>query len=96
MGLIVINPDMGLTKKKSLNPTFYLKAQRRYGGKYIARQGNHVLAHGRNLKDLFQVMKKKKISHKNDVSIGYVPSSTSAVWTFSRVTQLSWIPYAPR
>lgn len=67
--------------QKDLSPTFYFKAQKKFGGKYIARRKNHVLASAKTLKDLFKVMKRQKIEHRGEVSVGYVPSShTSHVY----------------
>lgn len=63
--------------KSSLAPTFYLKAQKKYGGKYVARKRNRVLISAKNLKDLLKLMKTRKIPHSGEVSIGYVPSSGS-------------------
>lgn len=57
-----------------LSPTFYLKAQKRYGGQYIARLGDRVLASARTLKALLKQMKTKQLLHRSSVSIGYVPS----------------------
>ena len=59
----------------ALTPTFYLKAQKKYGGRYIARKKNRILASAKNLKDLIKIMKARKIVHTGEVSIGYVPSS---------------------
>lgn len=55
------------------SPRFYLKAQKKYGGRYIARRQNRVLASAKNLKDLLQIIKKREIRHEGKVSIGYVP-----------------------
>ena len=63
--------------KGSFSREFYLKAQKKYGGKYIARKKNQVLAAAKNIRDLLKVLKKKKITHEGEVSIGYVPSSQS-------------------
>lgn len=60
--------------KASLSPTFYLRAQKKYGGRYVARKRNRVIASGKNLKDLLRIMRKRKIVHTEEVSIGYVPS----------------------
>lgn len=60
--------------KNPLSPTFYLRAQKKYGGKYIARKKNRVLASAKNLKELLKIMKKLNIRHEGEVSIGYVPS----------------------
>jgi len=60
-----------------LSPGFYLKAQNKYGGCYIARRQNHILASARNLKDLLKIIKKRKIRREGEVSIGYVPSARS-------------------
>lgn len=64
--------------QSTISPTFYLKAQKKYGGKYIVRKKNRVLASAKNLKDLLQAMKRKKIAHQGEVSIGYVPSSKTS------------------
>ena len=61
----------------SFSPTFYLRAQKKYGGKYIARKGNRVLVSAKNLKDLLKIMKKRKIDRTVPVSVGYVPASRS-------------------
>lgn len=64
-------------KKTSLPPTLYLRAQRRYGGKYIARKKGRILAAARNLRELLRMMKARKICHEGEVSIGFVPSAKS-------------------
>lgn len=56
---------------------FYLKAQKKYGGRYIARRRNQVLASAKTLKDLLKAMKIRRIDHEGEVSIGYVPSVDS-------------------
>lgn len=63
--------------KGAFSPTFYLKAQRKFGGRYIARRRNKVLASAKMLRDLLKVMKNRKIRHEGEVSIGYVPSTHS-------------------
>lgn len=60
--------------KTSLSPTFYLRAQKKFGGKYVARKRNQILASAKTLKDLLRLMKSMKISHRGEVSIGYVPT----------------------
>ncbi|MBI2982173.1 MAG: hypothetical protein HYY44_07785 [Deltaproteobacteria bacterium] len=68
-------------ERAQLSPTFYFRAQKKYGGKYIAREKNRVLASAKHLKDLYKIMKTKKIRHEGEVSIGYVPrSDTSYVY----------------
>lgn len=60
--------------KLNISPTFYFKAQKKYGGKYVAYKKNRVLASGKDLKDLFRIMRAKKVSHSEQVVIGYIPS----------------------
>ena len=63
--------------KSSLPPLFYLRAQKKHGGRYIARRKARVIASAKTLKDLMKVMKARRIPHAGEVSIGYVPSSHS-------------------
>ncbi len=63
--------------RKELSPTFYLRAQKRHGGRYILRNKNQVLVSAKTLKDLLKIMKLKKIKHGIGVSLGYVPSTDS-------------------
>ncbi|MBI4365435.1 MAG: hypothetical protein HY543_01300 [Deltaproteobacteria bacterium] len=66
-----------MMRKITLPPTFYLRAQKRYGGKYIARKKGRVLAAAPNLRQLLKIMKTRKIRHEGEVSIGFVPSVKS-------------------
>ena len=61
--------------EKNFSPTFYFRAQKKFGGKYIVRKKNKILAAAKTLSELLKLMKKKKIEHKDNVSIGFVPSS---------------------
>lgn len=62
----------------NFSPTFYLKAQKKYGGRYILRRKNKVLASAKNLKDLLKIMKARNIVNEGEASIGYVPPSHSS------------------
>ncbi|MBI3540907.1 MAG: hypothetical protein HY073_02045 [Deltaproteobacteria bacterium] len=64
--------------EKDLPPAFYLRAQKKYGGRYVARKSSRVLASAKNLKELLKIMKSRKIVHQGNVSIGYVPPSHSS------------------
>lgn len=65
---------MRTSMKTSVSPTFYFKAQKKYGGKYVAYKRNRILASGRDLKDLLRIMRLKKVPHSEQVVIGYIPS----------------------
>lgn len=70
--------------KAGVPPNFYLRAQKKFGGRYIARRRDRILAAAKTLKDLLKIMKVRKIKHEGDVSIGYVPAYNSThVYTFN-------------
>lgn len=50
----------------------YAKLQRRYGGKFIARQDSKVLASGTTYRRLLQAIRKHRLNRQRLI-VGYVP-----------------------
>ena len=50
----------------------YAKLQRRYGGKFIAREDGKVLASGVTYRALLQAIRKQKLNRQSLI-VGYVP-----------------------
>ena len=50
----------------------YAKLQRRYGGKFIAREDGHVLASGATYPKLLQAIRKRRLNRQRLI-VGYVP-----------------------
>jgi len=50
----------------------YAKLQRRYGGKFVARQDGKVLASGATYRELLHALTKRRLNRRR-VSVGYVP-----------------------
>ena len=61
-----------MTHPTFLPSTSYAKLQRRYGGKFIARQNGHVLASGATYRTLLAAMRKRHLDRRQLV-VGYVP-----------------------
>ena len=50
----------------------YAKLQRRYGGKFIAREDGKVLASGDTYRALLQAIRKRRLNRQGLI-VGYVP-----------------------
>ena len=50
----------------------YAKLQRRYGGKFIAREDGKVLASGDTYRKLLQAIRKRRLN-RQELIVGYVP-----------------------
>ena len=50
----------------------YAKLQQRYGGKYVARIGNSVIAFGKTFEELIKQLERKHLINKN-FSFAYIP-----------------------
>lgn len=50
----------------------YAKLQRRYGGKFIARENGKVLASGATYPQLLQAIRKRRLNRQRLI-VGYVP-----------------------
>lgn len=75
-----MTPNKLQSKKKveyKLSSNFYAQIRKKFGGQFIAREQDKVLAFGKTLKSLFKNMKEKHISHEGSVSVGYVPSKNT-------------------
>ena len=54
----------------------YAKLQENYGGEYIARRDDHIIAHAKTYPQLLKKLAHKKIN-RSTLSIGFVPSQRS-------------------
>ena len=50
----------------------YAKLQRRYGGKFVARENGKVLASGDTYRGLLQAIRKRRLNRQTLI-VGYVP-----------------------
>ena len=55
----------------SIKAISYTKLQRRYGGKFIARQDGKVLASGATYRELLQMIQKRQLNRQTLI-VGYV------------------------
>lgn len=56
----------------SLKAISYAKLQRRYGGKFVARQDGNVLASATTYRGLLQAIRKRHLN-RQELIAGYVP-----------------------
>ena len=63
--------DEGMKHLVSIKAISYAKLQRRYGGKFIARQDGKVLASGATYRELLRAIRKHQLN-RQALIIGYV------------------------
>lgn len=51
----------------------YLRIQRKYANRFIARRNQKVLASGKTINELFAQLKAKGIPYNASITIGHVP-----------------------
>ena len=51
----------------------YAPLQEKYGGKFIARCHNRVLASAKTLKQVFTALSRRKIRYTKDIILGHIP-----------------------
>ena len=61
-----------MKRKGALKVISYASLQRRYGGKFIAREDSKVRASGLTYHDLLQAIREHRLNRQNLI-IGYVP-----------------------
>ena len=61
-----------MTHPVAFKAVSYAKLQRRYGGKFVARQDGKVLASGTTYRQLLQAISKHRLN-RHQLIVGYVP-----------------------
>lgn len=61
-----------MKKRMVMKTISYAKLQRRYGGKFIAREDGRVLASGVTYRQLLQAIRQRRLK-RDQVIVGYVP-----------------------
>lgn len=61
-----------MTRNIPVKVISYAKLQRRYGGKFIAREDGKVLASGKTYTELLRVIRRRHLN-RHTLIVGYVP-----------------------